>query len=169
MATEGKKLYLGNEPITLIQNNGFVAVDPTFVSTGPSPVTNGLVVYLDASDATSYPGTGTTWYDLSGNGYNGTLSGNVSYSAAKKAMYFPRTATNDYVVIGNNTDLDTLFNGDWTIDIWWQTAELVTSAVNDVIGLIHKSSAAVNTNPGFGHRFIVNTNDAFGNFGRVVW
>lgn len=31
-----------------------------------------LQVYLDASDSRSYPGTGTTWYDISGNGRNGT-------------------------------------------------------------------------------------------------
>lgn len=33
----------------------------------PAIVTNGLSVYLDAHNPKSYPGTGTTWYDLSGN------------------------------------------------------------------------------------------------------
>jgi hypothetical protein len=32
MPIEGKKLYLGDNPITLIKDNGFVAVDPLFVS-----------------------------------------------------------------------------------------------------------------------------------------
>ena len=32
---------------------------------------NQLQVYLDASDSRSYPGSGTTWYDISGNGRNG--------------------------------------------------------------------------------------------------
>ena len=32
MPEVGKGLFLGNEPITLIQNNGFVAIDPQFVS-----------------------------------------------------------------------------------------------------------------------------------------
>jgi hypothetical protein len=40
-------------------------------------VTSGLVLCLDASDKKSYPGTGTTWYDRSGNGYHGTLSGST--------------------------------------------------------------------------------------------
>lgn len=35
---------------------------------------SGYTFYVDASDSASYPGTGTTWYDLSGNGYNMTLS-----------------------------------------------------------------------------------------------
>lgn len=48
---------------------------------------NGLILagncpllYLDASDVASYPGTGTTWTDLSGYGNNGTLNGGVGYS-----------------------------------------------------------------------------------------
>jgi len=36
-------------------------------------VTNGLILALDAGNPRSYPGSGTTWYDLSGNGNNGTL------------------------------------------------------------------------------------------------
>jgi len=39
------------------------------------------VLNLDAGNISSYPGTGTTWTDLSGNGNNGTLNGGVSYSA----------------------------------------------------------------------------------------
>jgi hypothetical protein len=39
----------------------------------PSIVTNGLVLCLDAGNRKSYPTTGTTWTDLSGNGNTGTL------------------------------------------------------------------------------------------------
>ena len=39
-----------------------------------------LRLYLNASKTSSYPGTGTTWTDLSGNGYNATLSGTPTYS-----------------------------------------------------------------------------------------
>ena len=34
---------------------------------GPNIVTSGLVLWLDAADPVSYPGSGTTWYDSSGN------------------------------------------------------------------------------------------------------
>ena len=40
----------------------------------PRIVTDGLVFCLDAANARSYPGTGTTWTDLTANKYNGTLS-----------------------------------------------------------------------------------------------
>ena len=36
-------------------------------SRGPKIVTDGLVLALDAANSKSYPGSGTTWNDLSGN------------------------------------------------------------------------------------------------------
>ena len=47
---------------------------------GQQIVTNGLVLNLDAANKDSYPGTGTTWYDLSGQGYNGTLINGPSFN-----------------------------------------------------------------------------------------
>lgn len=41
---------------------------------GPRTITNGLVLCLDAGNRKSFPGTGTAWTDLSGNGRNGTLT-----------------------------------------------------------------------------------------------
>lgn len=40
---------------------------------GASVVRNGSILNLDAANKKSYPGTGTTWNDLSGNGYNGSF------------------------------------------------------------------------------------------------
>jgi hypothetical protein len=37
-------------------------------------VTGGLVAYVDAADKASYPGSGNTWYDISGSGNNFTFS-----------------------------------------------------------------------------------------------
>jgi hypothetical protein len=47
-----------------------------------SVVTTGLQLYLDAGNASSYPGTGTAWTDLSVNGRNGTLTNGPTYSSA---------------------------------------------------------------------------------------
>lgn len=49
------------------------AVYDTKLSDGNAIVTSGLMIYLDAGKTTSYPGTGTTWTDLSGNNDNFTL------------------------------------------------------------------------------------------------
>jgi len=51
------------------------------ISRGPKTVTNGLVLALDAADKNSYPGSGTTWFDLSGNGYNGTLTNGPTFNS----------------------------------------------------------------------------------------
>jgi hypothetical protein len=49
-------------------------------SNGPQILTNGLVMYLDAANKKSYPGSGTTWYDLCGN-YNGTLVSSPTFTS----------------------------------------------------------------------------------------
>lgn len=41
-------------------------------------VTGGLALYLDSANTKSYAGTGTTWFDLSGNGRNGSKAGSQS-------------------------------------------------------------------------------------------
>ena len=40
----------------------------------PKIVTSGLILALDAVDKNSYPGSGITWFDVSGNGNNFTFS-----------------------------------------------------------------------------------------------
>jgi hypothetical protein len=63
---------------------------------GPNIVRDGLVLALDAASPRSYPGSGTTWYDLSGNGNNGTL---VNSTFSNNVIQFD--GTNDYVSVGN--------------------------------------------------------------------
>jgi hypothetical protein len=49
------------------------------LSHSPQIVKDGLVLYLDAANIKSYPGTGTTWFGLRNNN-NGTLENGVGYS-----------------------------------------------------------------------------------------
>ena len=48
---------------------------------GPKIVTNGLVLCLDAGNRKSYPSSGTTWNDLSGNGNTGTLVNGPTFNS----------------------------------------------------------------------------------------
>jgi hypothetical protein len=50
------------------------------LSHSPKIITDGLVLCLDAGNPKSYPGSGTTWTDLSGNGNNGSLENGVGYN-----------------------------------------------------------------------------------------
>jgi hypothetical protein len=47
------------------------------INYSPKIVTNGLVLCLDAANPSSYPGTGSTWNDLSGSDNNATMYGSV--------------------------------------------------------------------------------------------
>jgi hypothetical protein len=58
-----------------------------------------LQLYVDASNPASYPGTGTTWYDLSGNGYNGTLSGSTAYNSSNGG-YISLQSNTGYIDFG---------------------------------------------------------------------
>jgi hypothetical protein len=62
-------------------------------------VTSGLVLYLDAGNLASYPGSGTTWIDLSGNGNNGTLVNGVGFDGGNGGS-LSFDGVNDYVNCG---------------------------------------------------------------------
>ena len=55
--------------------SGVSVIDNSFNS-------NGALLYLDAGNSASYPGSGTAWTDLSGNSRNGTLTGGPTYTSA---------------------------------------------------------------------------------------
>jgi hypothetical protein len=59
-------------------------------------VQNGLVLNLDASKFYSYPKSGNTWTDLSGNTNDGTLTNGPTYSSANGG-YFNFDGVDDYV------------------------------------------------------------------------
>jgi len=59
-----------------------VTLTGTYITDVPSVVTANLSMFLDAGNSSSYPGSGTTWTDLSGNSRNGTLTNGPTYSSA---------------------------------------------------------------------------------------
>jgi len=78
---------------------------------GPRVVTQGLVLALDAADVSSYPGSGTTWTDLSGNGNNGTLVNGVGYSGGSLSF----DGVNDYVQTNLNTHYSQITLSTWAL------------------------------------------------------
>jgi len=77
-------------------------------------VTNGLVLNLDAAKTDSYPGTGTTWRDLSGNSNNGTLTNGPTFSGIGKQASIVFDGVDDYVDCGTGT----LIPNSWTLTGW---------------------------------------------------
>ena len=70
----------------------------------PTIVSNGLVVAYDPANPKCYPGSGVTFYDLSGNGNHGTLTNGptISNNLAKYTVF---DGSNDYIVSSNNTNI----------------------------------------------------------------
>ena len=89
----------------------------------PSVITAGLKFYVDAGNASSYPGTGTVWYDLSGNLNNFTLTNGPTYNAGSGG-YFSFDGTNDYAI-----GLTYALGSGFTIDCWINTTTTATDAI----------------------------------------
>lgn len=60
-------------------------------------VSSGLVLHLDAGNTASYPGTGTTWTDLSGSANHATLVNGVTWSGTTDGGIMICTATSSTV------------------------------------------------------------------------
>ena len=85
----------------------------------PSIVTSGLTLMLDAGYIPSYPRTGTTWNDLSGNGNNGTLVNGPSFNPADGgSIVFD--GTDDYAVVSSFSQLPIGSNAR-TVNMWFKT------------------------------------------------
>jgi len=81
----------------------------------PKIITNGLVLSLDAANNKSYPRSGTTWTDLSGNSNTGTLTNGPSFNGANGgSIVFD--GVDDYISGTNNSSLQLL--NDLTIGAW---------------------------------------------------
>jgi hypothetical protein len=78
---------------------------------GPKQVTDGLIISLDAANRKSYPGSGTSWYDLYGGGYVGTLTNGPIHNTT----HFTFDGTNDSIRFGDILDMNT---NPFTINVW---------------------------------------------------
>ena len=92
-------------------------------------ISSGLVLNLDASNSSSYSGSGTLWNDISGNGNHVTMqnAGSITYNASS---YFS-TGSNGYFSRTGSTTLGT-GNPSYTMIVWarkpstWGDSGLIT-------------------------------------------
>ena len=95
-------------------------------------VTSGLLLQLDASNASSYSGTGTTWSDISGNAYNATINGTIPFVSAGQASYFNWATQADANYIYSTTassyvDITIVFYPDFTLTSQASLSGLIAS------------------------------------------
>ncbi len=81
---------------------------------GPNLVEDNLVLYYDAGNTKSYPGTGDTWTDLTGNGVTGTLTNGPTFSSDNGGSII-FDGTDDYVSTINDIVLE---EEDFTMGFW---------------------------------------------------
>ena len=100
-------------------------------SNGPSTVTSGLILSLDAADRNSYSGSGTTWNNVASSGYNGTFVNGISYTSSLNQGILTTDTTSSYIEIaGSTSNNDNAWTADNTLgsniicfEIWVRTAD----------------------------------------------
>jgi len=86
-------------------------------SNGPTIITSGLVLSLDAADKNSYPGSGTTWRDMSGNNITGSLINSPTFNTSNGgSIVFD--GVDDVVVMEENSTLNTQTP---SVEVWIKT------------------------------------------------
>lgn len=113
--TEFSKIYRGNTEVNKIYRG-----QTEVYSSGPNIVTSNLELNLQADNASSYPGTGTTWTDLTGNGYNGTLTNGPTYNASPG--YFTLDGVNDTIRFVENSSMINTSN--MSIEMWMSVGSI---------------------------------------------
>lgn len=88
-----------------------------------TPISSGLELYYDPSNATSYPGSGTILYDLSPSGVNATIGGSLTDSGNWFTFTGSQTIT--------TSNLASLYSG-WqhSLEIWFSPSA-IGSVFND--------------------------------------
>jgi hypothetical protein len=98
--------------------------------------TDGLLLYLDAGNQNSYPGNGTTWYDISSNGNNITPQPSITYSSNSSSFFFPGTLASSYA----RFDVPQLRTADVaTIEFVFKPTDLNGAAYNLICGFYQYS------------------------------
>jgi hypothetical protein len=110
----------------------------------PKIITDGLVLYLDAANTRSYPGSGTVWSDLSRGGNNGTLTNGPTFDAGNGgSIVFD--GVNDFVSVNSSSTIPIGSNAR-TLSIWFYT--VASTWVGDVNNLFQYGGATTRSSLG---------------------
>ena len=104
---------------------------------GPKIITDGLVLCLDAADRNSYPGSGASWFDLSGNNNHGTLMAGPTFDSSNGgSIVFD--GSDDYVDCGNGSSINIIDN--LSVNIWFK----ITKPFGVFQGILAKRTGTAN-------------------------
>jgi len=98
-------------------------------------VTDGLVLALDAADRNSYPGSGTTWRDVSGNNNSGSLINGPTFNSANGgSIVFD--GIDDYTAINTPANIQ---SQNFSVSVWINPLAPV-NVVTTIIDYDHAST-----------------------------
>ena len=114
-------------------------------SLGPNASESGAVIVLDSADKNSYSGTGSTWFDLSGNNRNVTLFNTPTYSTNNSGILTFDDTAFEYGTIPNIGSLTS-----FSVEAWARTNKSLTGKVTTVVcnqyDLVSNLNFALGTN-----------------------
>jgi len=96
------------------------------LSRGPKIITDGLILCLDAADKKSYSGSGDTWYDRSGNDYDGTLTNDPTFSDANGGCLV-------FDGVDDSVSFSATKTADCTFSCWAKTTEATVAEMSDML------------------------------------
>lgn len=127
----------GEDCKTYLNNNGY------WTSFGYYP--SSLVLYLDSGINSSYPTSGSTWFDLTLNNHDATLINTPTYSSSFSGILQFDDASSEYATIPNIGDLN-----QWTVEVWFRLTTSLTGKISSLVSnefnLINKLNFSVGTN-----------------------
>jgi hypothetical protein len=116
----------------------------------PSIVTSGLVLCLDAANPKSYPGSGTTWTDLSGLSNNGTLVNTPTYDASGYFIFDHAQFEN--VNFSSSSSLQFLNRLPYTLEAWIYPTR--NPGANNWTGIFDREDTSIGSRDGYNIFFL---------------
>ena len=113
---------------TWLNSNGYWT---SWESSGPT-----LLADLDASNSSSYPGTGTDWFDLTSNNNDGTLnagSGTLTYGTTNGGEFDLSGGLNTRIQFADNSDISLSTSTTKTYSIWFKADAVGFSSFSRVL------------------------------------
>ena len=114
---------------------------------GPTIVTNGLVLSLDAADKNSYPGSGTSVYDLANSINTGSLINGPTFNSNNGGRIV-FDGTNDYINLINRGSI--LATDNFTIEVWCIPTSTIANITEATTGTAGTSGQRYITEPFLG-------------------
>lgn len=132
----GSASYLGanlaiyrwyNRILTASEISTNFAAEKNRFGVAPPVISTSIILHLDAGNSSSYPGSGTTWTDLTGNARNATLVNSPTYNTSNGGYLSFLDTSFQHATIANFGDIP-----QWTIEAWARATVSLTGKVTAI-------------------------------------